>query len=121
QLFPYTTLFRSEDGGIINDPVLLRLDENHFWLSLADSDVLLWAKGLAYSLGMDVQIREADVGPVQIQAPKSLDVMVDLFGDSIREVPYYYAVHKEIEGMQVVRSEERRVGKECGAGGAAAG
>lgn len=56
----------NEDGGIINDPVLLRLDENHFWLSLADSDVLLWAKGLAYSLGMDVQIREADVGPVQI-------------------------------------------------------
>ncbi|KEI44548.1 glycine cleavage T C-terminal barrel domain-containing protein [Saccharopolyspora rectivirgula] len=94
----------NEDGGIINDPVLLRLDENHFWLSLADSDVLLWAKGLAYSLGMDVQIREADVGPVQIQGPKSLDVMVDLFGDSIREVPYYYAVHKEIEGMQVVVS-----------------
>ena len=57
------------DGGIINNPVLLRLDENHFWLSLADSDVLLWAKGVAAVSGHDVQIREPDVAPVQIQGP----------------------------------------------------
>ena len=94
----------ADDGGIINDPVLLRLGENHFWLSLADSDVLLWAKGLAQNLGMNVQIREADVGPVQIQGPKSRDVMVDLFGDSILDVPYYYAVDRELDGMQVVVS-----------------
>ena len=94
----------AEDGGIINDPVLLRLGENHFWLSLADSDVLLWAKGLAHNLGMDVQIREPDVGPVQVQGPKSRDVMVDLFGESILDVPYYYAVDRELNGMQVVVS-----------------
>ncbi|RCW43139.1 aminomethyltransferase [Halopolyspora algeriensis] len=94
----------AEDGGIINDPVLLRLGENHFWLSLADSDVLLWAKGLAYSLGMNVQIREPDVGPVQVQGPKSRDVMVDLFGESILDVPYYYAVDRELDGMQMVVS-----------------
>jgi glycine cleavage system aminomethyltransferase T len=94
----------AEDGGIINDPVLLRLGENHFWLSLADSDVLLWAKGLAHSLGMNVQIREPDVGPVQIQGPKSLDVMVDLFGEDIMNIPYYYAVDRELNGMHVVVS-----------------
>src|ERR1700694_1260607 len=60
----------SEDGGIINDPVLLRLSEHHFWISLADSDVLLWAKGVAYNSGLNVTIREADVGPVQVQGPK---------------------------------------------------
>ena len=94
----------AEDGGIINDPVLLRLGENHFWLSLADSDVLLWAKGLAHNLDMDVQIREPDVAPVQVQGPKSKDVMVDLFGESILDVAYYYTVDREIDGMQVVVS-----------------
>src|SRR5437773_2933334 len=53
----------SQQGGILNDPVLLRLGENHFWLSLADSDVLLWAQGVACYAGLDVTIREADVAP----------------------------------------------------------
>src|SRR5438046_5110112 len=70
------------DGGIINDPILLRLDENHFWLSVADSDVLLWAMGVAYNSGLDVTIEEPDVGPLQIQGPKSKQVVVDLFGES---------------------------------------
>ena len=94
----------AEDGGIINDPVLLRLGENHFWLSLADSDVLLWAKGLAHNSGMNVQIREPDVAPVQIQGPRSGDVMVDLFGESIMDVPYYYAVDRKLDDMDVVVS-----------------
>ena len=58
------------DGGIINDPVLLRLEENRIWLSLADSDVGLWAQGLAYHSGLNVTIKEVDVAPVQIQGPK---------------------------------------------------
>ena len=58
----------------------MRLGENHFWLSLADSDVLLWAKGVAYHAGMQVTITEPDVGPLQIQGPKSREVMTDLFG-----------------------------------------
>src|SRR5215210_8584574 len=71
------------DGGIINDPILLRLDENHFWISVADSDVLLWAMGVAYNSGLDVQIGEPDVGPMQIQGPKSKDVLADLFGEGV--------------------------------------
>jgi glycine cleavage system aminomethyltransferase T len=93
-----------ERGGIINDPVLLRLGENHFWLSLADSDVLLWCKGVAYSLGLDVQIREPDVGPMQIQGPRSKEVMTDLFGADILDVPYYFMVERELDGMQLVVS-----------------
>jgi glycine cleavage system aminomethyltransferase T len=90
------------DGGIINDPVLLRLEENRFWLSLADSDVGLWAQGLAYHSGMDVRIREVDVAPVQIQGPRSKELMVDLFGEGILEVPYYYMSDDlELNGMRV--------------------
>jgi glycine cleavage system aminomethyltransferase T len=94
----------AEDGGIINDPVLLRLGENHFWISVADSDVLLWAKGVAHGSGLDVTIREADVGPVQVQGPKSAAVMVDLFGDGVLEIPYYYLAPYELDGLDVVVS-----------------
>jgi glycine cleavage system aminomethyltransferase T len=94
----------SQEGGIINDPVLLRLDENHFWLSLADSDVLLWAKGLAYNSGLNVEVGEPDVGPMQIQGPKSKEVMTDLFGESILDVPYYYMERRELDGMELVIS-----------------
>jgi glycine cleavage system aminomethyltransferase T len=92
------------DGGIINDPVLLRLGEDQFWLSLADGDVLLWALGVAHGSGLDVTIREADVGPVQIQGPKSGAVMVDLFGTDVLEVPYYFLRRYELAGMQVLVS-----------------
>jgi glycine cleavage system aminomethyltransferase T len=94
----------SEDGGIVNDPVLLRLDTNHFWISVADSDVLLWAKGVAYNSGLDVTIREADVGPVQVQGPKSAGVMVNLFGDSVLDIPYYYLAPYELDGLDVIVS-----------------
>ena len=92
----------AEDGGIINDPVLLRLGENHFWLSLSDSDVLLWAKGLAVHAGMDVQVREPDVSPVQLQGPKSKQVTQALFDDRVRELAYYEFVETELNGMPVV-------------------
>jgi glycine cleavage system aminomethyltransferase T len=90
------------DGGIINDPVLLRLEENKFWLSLADSDVGLWAQGLAYHSGMDVTIKEVDVAPVQIQGPKSKELMSDLFGEGILDIPYYsMSEDMELNGMRV--------------------
>jgi glycine cleavage system aminomethyltransferase T len=94
----------SEEGGIINDPVLLRLSDHHFWISLADSDVLLWAKGVAYNSGLNVTIHEADVGPVQVQGPKSKDVMVDLFGNRVLSIPYYYLAEFQLDGMDVVVS-----------------
>lgn len=93
-----------EDGGILNDPVLLRLGENQFWLSLADSDILLWVRGLAYRSGYDVAIHEADVGPLQVQGPLSAAVMRDVFGDSVLDVGYYYLHEFELDGMPVIVS-----------------
>jgi glycine cleavage system aminomethyltransferase T len=92
------------DGGIINDPVLLRLGENHFWISVADSDVLLWAMGVAYNSGLDVTIGEPDVGPLQVQGPKSKEVMVDLFGESVLDIPYYFLHEFELDGMDLIVS-----------------
>jgi len=94
----------SPEGGILNDPVLLRLGENHFWLSLADSDILLWAQGVALNSGLDVKITEPDVGPVQVQGPRSSEVMVDLFGNSIIDIPYYFLREYRLDGMEVVVS-----------------
>ena len=82
-------LITDQDGGIINDPVLLRLAENHFWLSLSDSDVLLWAKGVAARAGLEVQIQEPDVWPLQVQGPKSKLVLQALLGDKVLALPYY--------------------------------
>ncbi len=90
------------DGGILNDPVLTRMDENRFWLALASSDVLLYAKGLAAQAGLDVELREVDVAPLQIQGPKSKDVVRALFGDEILELGYYFFTETELEGIPVV-------------------
>ena len=95
-------LITGEDGGIINDPVLLRLGENHFWLALADSDVLLWARGVAYKSGMNVEIHEPDVSPMQVQGPKSKDVVKTLFGDQVLDLKYYYFLETEIDGIPVI-------------------
>jgi glycine cleavage system aminomethyltransferase T len=93
-----------EDGGIVNDPVLLRLGEDHFWLSLADSDVLLWAKGVALNSGMKVSVREPDVWPMQIQGPKSKDVMRTLFGEEVVNLKYYWCTQTDLDGIPVVVS-----------------
>lgn len=82
-------LITNAEGGIVNDPVLSRLGENHFWLSRADSDLLLWAKGVAVFAGMDVDIREPDASALQIQGPKSRPLVVDLFGDVAEALAYY--------------------------------
>jgi aminomethyltransferase len=92
----------AEDGGIINDPVLLRLGPNHFWLALADSDVLLWAKGVAVNSGMKVNLCEPDVSPIQIQGPKSKEVVKALFGDPVLQLKYYYFLETKLDGIPVV-------------------
>ena len=97
-------LITNAAGGIINDPVLLRLEENRFWLSLADSDVLLWAQGIATHAGLDVDIREPDVSPLQLQGPKSGDIMEALFGPGIRDLKYYWLDHFELDGIELVIS-----------------
>jgi glycine cleavage system T protein len=95
-------LITAPDGGIVNDPVLMRLGENHFWLALADSDVLLYAIGLAAFHDMDVQLREPDVSPLQIQGPKSKDVVHALFGDQVTGLKYYWFIETDLDGIPVV-------------------
>ena len=95
-------IITDENGGIINDPVLARLGENHFWLALADSDLLLWAKGVALGSGLNVHICEPDVSPLQVQGPKSKAVMEALFGAKIRELPYYHLRETDLDGIPVV-------------------
>lgn len=97
-------LITNADGGLVNDPVLLRLAEDHFWISLADSDVLLWAQGVAVHAGMDVSITEPDVSPLQLQGPASADVMAALFGDEIRDLRYYWLRETELDGIPLVVS-----------------
>lgn len=92
------------EGGILNDPILLRLGENHFWLSLADSDILLWAQGVAVHAGLDVTIREPDVSPLQLQGPKSGEVMRALFGDGIMDLRYYWLREVELDGIPLIVS-----------------
>jgi len=99
------------DGGILNDPVLLRVEEDEFWLSLADSDVNLYALGIAAAKVMDVTVGEIDVAPVQIQGPDSKKVLVDLFGDRVLEVPYYGLMKAELDGMKVVVSRTGYTGE----------
>jgi glycine cleavage system aminomethyltransferase T len=91
------------DGGIINDPVLTRMDESTFWFALASSDTLLFARGLknAYP-DMDVSIKEADVAPLQVQGPKSKDLMVKLLGNPILDLKYYFWTDAKIAGVPVV-------------------
>jgi aminomethyltransferase len=89
-------------GEVINDPVLLRLGENHFWLALADSDVLLWAKGVALNSGMDVKISEPDVSPLQIQGPKAKPLVQSLFGDRVLGLKYYYFLETKLDNIPVV-------------------
>lgn len=97
-------LITNSEGGILNDPILLRLAENHFWISLADSDVLLWAQGVAVHSGLDVEITEPDVSPLQLQGPKSGEIMRELFGESILELKYYWLREVELDGIPLVVS-----------------
>jgi glycine cleavage system aminomethyltransferase T len=92
----------ADDGGVVNDPVLLRLGENHFWLALADSDVLLYARGVALNSGLDVQLSEPDVSPLQVQGPKAKEVVQQLFGDGVLALKYYWFLETTLDGIPVV-------------------
>jgi glycine cleavage system aminomethyltransferase T len=96
-------LICDSDGGIVNDPVLTRMDENTFWFALASSDALLFARGLrnAYP-DLDVTIQEADVAPLQVQGPKSKELMVKLLGPEILELRYYFWTEAKIANVPVV-------------------
>jgi len=95
-------LLTDDAGGIVNDPVLLRLEENRFWLACADSDVLLWAKGVARNSGMDVELRELDVAPLQVQGPKSRDLLQALVGERVLSLGYYHFFETKIDAIPVI-------------------
>jgi aminomethyltransferase len=97
-------LITNHDGGILNDPVLLRLAENHFWLSLADSDILLWAQGVAVNSGLNVKIVEPDVSPLQLQGPNSGKIMVKLFDETIKDLKYYWLKEYDLDGIPLIVS-----------------
>ena len=97
-------LITNHEGGLLNDPVLLRLAENHFWLSLGDSDILLWAQGVAINSRLNFTIKEPDVSPLQLQGPKSIDVMKSLFGENIINMKYYWLIETELNGIPLVVS-----------------
>lgn len=93
-------------GVVLNDPILLKLSETRFWLSIADSDVLFWARAIAGERGLDVRVFEPDVSPLAIQGPKAMDVAASLFGDDIRTLKYFEFREAAPEGipMMVARS-----------------
>lgn len=97
-------LITNAEGGILNDPILLRLAENHFWISLADSDILLWAQGVAVHSGMDVSICEPDVSPLQLQGPNSGLIMQELFGEDIMDLKYYWLRDVNLDGIPLIVS-----------------
>ena len=97
-------LITNNEGNILNDPVLLRLAENHFWLSLGDSDILLWAQGVAVNSDLNVKITEPDVSPLQLQGPNSGKIMQKLFGESIKDLKYYWLRELDLDGIPLVIS-----------------
>ena len=97
-------LLTDQDGGVINDPILLKLAEDHFWLSIADSDVLLWAKGVAAASDMQVTVREPDVSPLQLQGPLSRDILRAAFGDAPADLKYYRFMEVDWNGVPLIIS-----------------
>jgi glycine cleavage system aminomethyltransferase T len=95
----------NEDGGILNDPVLLRPGEDEFWFSISDSTLMQWLQGVNVGTNFDVEIDEIDVAPMQIQGPKSVDVMVEIVGEEVEEIPYYGLMEAEIDGVSVLVSQ----------------
>lgn len=93
-----------QNGGIVNDAVLLRVSEDRYWLSPGDGDVLLWAGGAAVNSGMDVQVFEPDVSPLQLQGPKAPHVARDLFGDWVLDMRYYWLKETTLDGIPLVIS-----------------
>ena len=91
-------------GGVLNDPVLLKVEDDCYWFSLADSDILFWAQGLNVNKEYDVEIIEPDVSPLQLQGPKSKDIMVKIFGNKILELKYYWFKHFQLGNIKLLIS-----------------
>ena len=91
----------NQDGGVINDPVMLRIDEDRFWLSTADADMYLWAKGVSAYSGHDVEVATPQVYPLQIQGPVSPQIVSTVFGDAVLDLGYYRWTRASVNGIDV--------------------
>ncbi len=89
-------------GTIINDPIVLKLDQDRYWLSIADSNILFWSRAIAAERGLDVDIVEPDVSPMAVQGPKAEDVIASIFGDWVRALKYFWFREAEIEGIPLM-------------------
>ena len=94
----YVAIF-DHAGTILNDPIALKIDDDCFWLSIADSDVGLWARCVAAERGMDVEVSEPDVSPLAVQGPAANDVVASIFGDWVRELRFFWFRDAEIDGI----------------------
>ena len=92
----------NHDGILLNDQIMLKIDEQCYWLSIADSNIWFWAKAVASERRLDVEVSEPDVSPMAIQGPKSDDVVASVFGDWVRELKYFWFRESSIEGIPVV-------------------
>ena len=106
-------LLTDENGGIVNDAVMLHVEENKYWISPGDGDVIWWAKGVAVNSGLDVVVDEPDVSPLQLQGPKAPHVAYELFGDDALELKYYRLMQTELDGMPLVISRTGWSGEYC--------
>ena len=95
-----------ETGGMLNDPVALKLSEDRWWISIADSDLLFWVKGLAYGYRLDVLVDEPDISPLAVQGPQADDLMARVFGDAVRSIKFFRFGWFDFQGvsMAVARS-----------------
>ena len=95
-----------ETGGMINDPILIKHSNNHWWLSIADSDVMLWAKGLATGFGLDALVTEPDIWPLAVQGPKAEELLSRVFGKEISRILFFRSRTFNYQGtkMLVARS-----------------
>ena len=89
-------------GGMLNDPVAVRLGPDRFWISIADSDLMLWVKGFAAGVGLDVSVDEPDVFPLGVQGPKAEDLMAAVFGEEVRSIRFFRYRRLAFKGHDLV-------------------
>ena len=89
-------------GTILNDPIAMKVDENHWWLSIADSDMMIFARAIAGERGLDVRVWEPDVSPLAVQGPLADDVVASIFGDWVRELKHFRFKQTEVDGIPLV-------------------
>lgn len=90
------------DGRILNDPVILRAGPDRWWLSVADSDVVLWAGGLAHGMGLDVAVSEPDIWPLAVQGPRAEDLMALVFGEAVRAIRFFRFEPLQFQGVEML-------------------